>query len=187
MRTSDRTGFTLVEMLVSLMVLAVLLGITAPRLLISSERRVAMEAEQLLRNLEMARTRSMAQRVAVRIAFDDGSDPAYRAYQDHDSNDLIEQNSAEMREFAGFGNVELGRLVEFGRGSAEPFPGDLSGEDITLPLKRVEFDRRGLTSPLGTRGIIYLHHKDDPEVAAAVTVSGSGSFRVWRFTEEGWS
>jgi len=52
------------------------------------------------------------------------------------------------------------------------------------PLVR---DRQRLARRQGREQLGVLERADDPEVAAAVTVSGSGSFRVWRFTEEGWS
>ena len=187
MRFNPRDGFTLVEMLVTVVIMAVLLGVTAPRLLVSDQRRVGMEAEQLLRQLERARTRSMARRAVVRVSFDTGAKPGYKAYEDDNEDDVIGETTAEAMRFVEFGSIELTRSVAFGRGSVPAFPGDLSSDPITLPAEWVEFDRRGLTVPLGTRGIIYLHSTRDPSIAAAVMVSGSGSFRVWTYADGAWS
>ena len=49
-----------------------------------------------------------------------------------------------------------------------------------------EFDTRGMLTPLGTTGVIYLVHEDDPDALAAVTLSGGGAFRYWRFRNGQW-
>ena len=43
-----------------------------------------------------------------------------------------------------------------------------------------------MTLPFGTQGVIYLRHRDDPTVVAAVTVTGAGSVRVWNYRGGTW-
>jgi hypothetical protein len=52
---------------------------------------------------------------------------------------------------------------------------------------RVEFNSRGMVIPLGTQGVLFLSHEDDPTVVAAISVSGAGAFEVWHYRAGEWS
>ena len=54
---------------------------------------------------------------------------------------------------------------------------------FTFPTPQVSFDGRGLTTPFGTRGVVYLQLAEDAGAVSAVTVSGAGGVRLW--TSEG--
>ena len=80
----------------------------------------------------------------------------------------------------------MGRNVTFGRGTAGAVPNDTASGAITFTNDRVEFDRRGVTAPFGTRGVIYLVNQREPTAVVAVAVSGAGSLKLWVFKEGTW-
>lgn len=186
-RTPDpRSGFTLIELIAVIAVMGIMVTIFSQRMQISDTRRVEMEASKMVRMLDMARTRAIANRQMLRIEFD-GASNRYRAFVDHDNDGAIVQNSAELEAWPNFRIQELGQSVVYGLGNASRLPADSTGSGkISFASSRVDFDSKGITTPFGTRGTIYLVHSDNPDVVAAVHVSGSASFRVYRFVDGAW-
>jgi len=86
----------------------------------------------------------------------------------------------------GFGQRTLDPQVLLGRGSATPLSGWPVGDPTSFTSSRLNFKGNGMTLPFGTQGIIYLRHRDDPSVVAAVTVTGAGSVRVWIYRGGTW-
>ena len=178
-------GFTLVELLMVVVIMAAMFAFTAPILRVSPQRRVQTAARQLAADLDLARTRAMATKAIARLAFDSAAG-TYIGYLDHDADGLITQIGAETQELGGFGERELGRDVVFGRGNATAAPGDTMSGAITFANSRIEFDGRGVTRPFGTRGTIYLTHSNDADAVTAVSISGSASFKVWIWRGSSW-
>jgi len=187
MRAQRRqAGFTLMELVTVIAVIGIVVTIFAQRMQISDTRRVELEASQMVRMLDMVRTRAIANRQLIRVRFNTGPNH-YRAFVDHDSDGAIVQNAAELNAWPEFGTKDLDPLVIYGLGSAPRLPADSTGTGIvSLPSNRVDFNTRGITTPFGTKGTIYLRHRDNPEVVAAINVSGSASFRVYRFVNGAW-
>lgn len=78
--------------------------------------------------------------------------------------------------------VRLPRGVLFGSGAALSGPsGSDAADPIALDGDAVEFDARGMVAPPGVGGVVYLVHQDDRTAVAAVTISGAGAFRFWRY------
>jgi len=181
-----RKGFTLVEMLIVISVMSILMAIAIPFMRVSPTRQVRLAATQLSRDLEMVRTRSLSTRRVSRVSFDAGT-PAYTGYADVDEDGLIKETTAEMQALRAFGRREFDPRITYGRGSAGAVPGDTAGGGaISFPMDYVEFSARGVTLPFGTRGAVYLVHNDDPEAVAAVSVTGSGSVKLWVYRGGTW-
>lgn len=179
-----RNGFTLIEMITVLTLMGAMLGIAIPMMRVSPQQKVETAARQLVRDLELVRTRALAARKTVRVNFDAGAG-SYVGYLDENKDGLFDESTVELTALRSFGVREIGTDVRFGVGSAGVLAGDPS-DAVTFDNDRVHFGPTGVTDPFGTRGTIYLVHRDDASAVAAVTVTGSGSFKVWRHTGGVW-
>jgi len=178
-------GFTVIELVIVMSMMVILVGIVAPRIRVSPTRRVQGMAHQMVGHLELARSRALGQRQLTRVVFDE-TDRTYTAYVDHDRNDNITEIAVEVEAFFEFGERELDRFVEFGRGNASTVPGDPSLDAITLASNELDLSVRGVPEPWGTTGTVYLVHQDDPDVVAAISIASSGSFKAWRWFQGEW-
>jgi hypothetical protein len=57
---------------------------------------------------------------------------------------------------------------------------------VTLASNSVTFDRRGLPTPFGSRGAVYLTAASDASAVWAVQLSGAGGIRLWRYLNSAW-
>lgn len=179
-----RAGFTLIEVLTVITVIGLASVIVLPRLRVTSRTHVRNAADQLVRDLEMIRTRALASKAMVRLDFDPSAG-TYVAYLDDNRDGVISATAAEIQALHGFGQRTLAARVMYGMGAAPAVPGDTAGTAISFASNRLTFNSRGLTEPFGIRGTVYFTHPDDNTVAGAVSVSGSGSFRSWVYTPGG--
>ena len=65
-----RRGFTLVEMVIVIAVLAILAAVATPRLTMSAGMRSRGAARQVVLDLELARTKALASKRIARLVFD---------------------------------------------------------------------------------------------------------------------
>ncbi len=92
-----RRGFTLIEMIFVLAMMGILFAITIPRIRVSTNKKVRLVAQQLVRDLEVARTRALATKQNARIVFNEG-DNSYTGYLDDDRDGLsVSQKPRVMR------------------------------------------------------------------------------------------
>lgn len=180
LRGEGRAGFTIIELLVVVTLIAAMTSIIAPTFRMSESRQVENMAHLIVAHLELARTEALGNRQLVRVDFDTSAQ-SYTAYSDHDEDDAIGAVAAERAAFPEFGIRNLEDLVVFGRGSASAVPGDAGTGSITLANNRVLLDAQGLPSPWGTMGTIYLVHSRDNAAVSAISVSSSGAFKAWRW------
>jgi len=186
MTLRSRQGFTLIEAVTVIVMMGLMMAIGVPYLRVSPYREVRDSGMQLARDLEAVRTRALATRSAARIVFDP-SGGVYSGFLDDDRDGVIIENPVEQRALRAFaGNRSVGRHVTFGRGVAGAIPSDTASGAITFFNDRLGFDGRGVTSPFGTRGVVYLVNQREPTAVAAVAVSGAGSLKVWVFKEGTW-
>jgi type II secretory pathway pseudopilin PulG len=180
-----RTGTTLAEMLVVIVLVSICLSIAVPRIRVSQATRVKAAADQLARDLELARSRALATRSLTRVAVNSVAG-TYAGYLDQDRNGVLGQTAAETAALEAYRSRSIDSEVRFGRGGAPDLPGYAGAGSITLPNSRVDFDSRGLTTPLGTKGVIYLWSATDPNAVAAVSVSGAAAIRAWVYSGGVW-
>jgi prepilin-type N-terminal cleavage/methylation domain-containing protein len=180
-----RPGFTLIEMVFVIAMVGILMMILVPRMRVSPTRKVRLTAQQLMRDMEVGRTRALATKKGALIVFD-VSGSTYTGFLDDNRDGVFGQTVAESRALNARGRVTLPSAIQFGRGSAPSIPADSGAGAITFVGNQVEFSARGVTVPFGTRGVIYLVHRNDPNAVAAVSVSGAGSFETWSFVGGEW-
>ena len=123
MATHNRPfGFTFIEILVVLTMMGVMAAFTVPMFRVSPVQKVDSAAIQLVRDLELARTRAMATRRQVRMVFDPVAQ-RYIGYLDHDRDSVIDQTTVESKALQGMGMRDLPGDVLFGVGSGGTVPG----------------------------------------------------------------
>jgi len=178
-------GFTLVELVIVLAMMATLVTMAAPRFQQSPSNQVLSVARMLSAHLENARAHALGNRMLTKIVFDE-SGGTYTAYVDYDRNDAIALTEAEITAFPEFGARELGTMVRFGRGNASALPGDGLSGAVTLTDDVLELNVQGLPEPWGTMGTVYLVHRDDPNAVSAISIASSGSFKSWKWSGGSW-
>jgi prepilin-type N-terminal cleavage/methylation domain-containing protein len=177
-------GFTLLELIVVLAMVGIALAVVLPRFRLTPSQRVAADARQLLRDLELARTRALATRRSAQMVFDVVRN-SYIGYLDDNGDGTFLESASEAQALRGGGPVGLSPEVSFGRGGATALPGDTAATAaVTLPNNRVVFGPSGVTTPFGARGTVYVRSKQDQKVVAAISVTGAGSLKLWRYNKD---
>lgn len=180
-----RRGFTLIEMLMVLTVASAMMAIVVPRFRLTDKAKARVAARQLLRDLELSRNRSLSQKKKVRIAFNTVAN-SYTAYVDHNSDGVIAGSTAERTALNAFGIRQLSSGVVFGRGDATAgVPGEIGVGAVTYAGAVSEFDTRGLPTPVGTIGTVYITATSDPKAVYAVSMTAAGSYRLWQYNTNG--
>ncbi len=179
-------GFTIVELVMVMAITVIMVGIVAPLLTVSPSRRVEGMAYQITAHLELARTNALGKRLMTQVVFDETA-RTYTAYVDHNRDGNITQNASnvEVLAFPEFGERELERFVDFGRGNASTVPGDDSPDAVTLTSATLDLSVQGVPAPWGTMGTVYLVHRDDRDAVMAISIASSGSFKAWRWSPGG--
>ncbi len=181
-----RVGLTIIELLVVMVIVGTMMSIVVPRMRISEATEVSLAGMQLTQDMDLARTRALATRNRARVSFTTGSIPKYVGYLDTDGDSTITQTDDEMYALQGFATRALPTNVDFGRGNALAVPNTTGSGAITFDNNRVEFDSRGLPTPMGTAGVVYLVHQRDPNAVMAIQLSPSGSVRLWTWQDGAW-
>lgn len=183
-RPRRHAGFTTIELIVVMTVVAVVFGIVAPRMRLSRSMEVQLAGMQLAQDIDVARTRALTTRHMVRICFDFTN--KYGGYLDTDGDKQFSESPAEWQALRAFGERELPTRVKYGRGSAPAVPDNSDGGDRTFPGRQLHFDSRGLVTPVTGRGVVYLQSTVDPTAVVAVSVSASGTARLWTYRNGQW-
>ena len=185
-RTHRRGGFTLIELLLVVTIMGLMMTIIVPRIRTSPGQYVSIAARQLVRDLEATRARALTTRRATRLSFNPAIAASYAGFLDDDNNGAIAETQAESDSLRSFPPRTFENGVIYGRANAMAIPGDTSGLTVTLANRRVDFDSRGIPTPFGTGGIVYLTNPADPNFATAIEIQAAGSFRLWYWRGGGW-
>lgn len=183
---AGRRGFTMIELVAVVTLVAVAMAIVAPRFRLSEETEVQLAGMQIAQDIDVARTRALTTRTTARVAFQVLA-TRYGGYLDHDGDGSFSESTAEWQALRGFGVRDLPPRVRFGRGSAPAVPDNSGGGAVTFPGNRLEFDSRGLVTPRDGFGVVYLQSTTNANAVVAVSVSPSGSPRLWTWKPStGW-
>ncbi|MCH8936640.1 MAG: prepilin-type N-terminal cleavage/methylation domain-containing protein [Gemmatimonadetes bacterium] len=183
-RLSGRRGFSLIELLTVITVMGIMMTIALPYMRVSPQTKVRSAGRDLVRYLEVIRTRALSTKKSVRLTFD-LADGSYTAYLDDDRDQIFLQTVAESQA-VGIGTRSLRTRTVFDMGNASELPNYPGTGPVTFANNRVEFNTRGVTTPFGVRGVVYIMYRDDPNAVAAVSISGSASFKVWEYRDGDW-
>jgi prepilin-type N-terminal cleavage/methylation domain-containing protein len=178
-------GFSLIEILVVVVMVGIMLANVVPRFRVSATTRTRQAADQLVRDLETARSRALASKSTARMAFDVAA-RSYTGYLDANRDGVLGQTAAETAALGVFRTRTLDAGVKIGRNVQPDLPGYAGAGATTLPSTRIDFDSRGLTTPLGTKGVVYIVSTTDTTAAAAVSISGAGAIQAWAYTGGVW-
>lgn len=184
-RALGRSGFSIIEMVVTLVLVGIMATVTYSTLRVSEQRQVEMAATQLVRDLEFARTRALSTRQAVRVRFHQNQD-RYRIFLDHNDDGAFSENQTEMSAVGRPADIYFEDGVIYAIGTLPQFPGHTSGDPIPLSRNRIEFDERGLVTPTGDSGLVYLTHEDDRDIGSVVVIYPSGTFRAFIWRDGAW-
>ena len=179
-----RRGFSLIELLTVITVMGIMMTIALPYMRVSPQTKVRSAGRDLVRYLEVIRTRALSAKKGVRLTFN-LADASYTAYLDDNRDGTFDQTVAESQA-VGIGTRSLRSRTLFGMGNASELPNYPGSGPVTFANDRVEFNTRGVTTPFGLRGVVYIVYVDDPNAVAAVSISGSASFKVWVYRDGVW-
>jgi Tfp pilus assembly protein FimT len=176
---------SLIEMITVVVIVGLLIAVVVPRLRVSPLTHARNAADQLVRDLEHCRNRSLSTRSMVRVVFDPVAN-SYTGYLDDNRDSVFALTTAETDSLRGFGTRPLTDGVVIGRGATPDLPAMPGLGNITFTGNQIDFDSRGLTTPFGTRGVIYLMHQNNPAAVSAVTVTSGAGIRTWVYDGTAW-
>jgi prepilin-type N-terminal cleavage/methylation domain-containing protein len=180
-----RRGFSMVELAVVMSVVGMLLAIIVPHFRPSPTQRVTTAADQLSRDIELVWLRAVTTRNAARMTFTAASQ-RYTGYLDDNGDGVITESASETAFLSGLPVRTLTDDVIYGQGTAPLIPGFATPGPIAFPNSRIDFTDKGLTTPLGTRGVIYLTSRASSKAVAAVTVTAGAGIRRWVYRNGAW-
>lgn len=194
----DNKGFTLIEILIVTLLIGIVASVAIPRAFRTNPERLAYRsARELANDLEQVRTSAVSAKRTLRVKFATGQ-RFYTAFVDTtaDRTGTIDENAGEIRasrllvrgSSGGLSGVVLPEKIVFSAGSATVGPEGrpTGGVVVSGGVDYLEFNTRGLLVPLGTSAVAYVSHSEDPSAVAAVTISGAGSFQIWRWVDGKW-
>ena len=185
-RRARRAGFTIIELIMTTALVGIMMSIVVPRMRISETTELQLAGMQLAQDIDLARTRALSTRNLARVAFTTGGQGSYAGYLDHDGDSTITGSNAELLALRGWQTRDLPVRVKYGRGSAPAIPGETGSGAVTWGDSQAEFNSRGLVTPSGTGGTVYLTHVNKPSEVVAVAVAPSGSVRLWTYHDGSW-
>jgi prepilin-type N-terminal cleavage/methylation domain-containing protein len=185
MPMKHRRGFTLIEVMITVVMVGVLLAVMVPRLRTSNAQLVYEAARQVAYDVESVRSRSMATASSAEIVFDAATN-SYKPYLDTNQDGVFAANDTENAAIQSFRYRALGGNTKFGMGNATAITAYTGTPPVTFAANTALFDSRGLTSPVGTRGVLYITSTKDANQVAAVTITGAANVRIWRWQGGAW-
>ena len=143
---SKQSGFTLIEMMIVIAIMAILTGIAVPNYLAwLPKSRLNGAARQVMGDLMAARMKAVSQNCDVRVAFVAG-DAKYKIWTDSNNNDSIDSGE------------EITKDIQ------------LDYYDITIiATKNIEFHSRGTANPYGTIALTGSNSTNSKNVNIRIT------------------
>ena len=183
--SSTRRGFTLIEILVVVVMIGLMMRIVVPKFRISNSTKARQSADQLVRDLEIVRARALATKSISR------SRSTWRgtrtpATSTPTATACWARRRPRRRRSACSGperSTPASSSAGHRRPTCRATPAPARRRS---PGTRIDFDSRGLTTPLGTKGVIYIVSTADTTAVTAVSISGAGSIQAWVYKGGAW-
>lgn len=164
-------GFTLIEIIITLAVISILVGISAPSYnhWISGYRLKAA-IRNLRSNMQKARVMAISENKTIEIRFDYSLSPGFYYFDTNDDNDYnIGEHKSDLASF--------GSKVDFGTGNAKT---NWSNSSINQAA-RVFFTSNGNSFPAS----IYLEN-ENKDVCYSITTSNAGTIKIRKYDGDKW-
>ncbi len=171
---NSNSGFTLIEMMVTVAIVSVMIGIAVPNIIDWFPRyRLKSATRDLVSFMQKTKIQAVKTRNSLQIVFDDSVSPGFY-YLDLDKDDNWDPGEERVL----LGGYQSG--VDYGSGSAtNNWSGDVISKHITFdPSPHFLFQTMGTSNEQGT---IYLENKN-ADICFAVTVLITGSINVREWT-----
>ncbi len=153
-----KTGFTLVELIIVIMLIGVVVGIAAPALQeYSIDANLKSAVRNLKSNMELSKLRAIRENAHVVMEFDTGNN-SYEAFVDDGSGGGTAGNNSKDGTEATVNTVSVPAHVTMYEAS---FPGG---------IPRFHFDGRGLPNGLG--GHVYMENTNGKYRGVALSMVG---------------
>jgi type II secretion system protein H len=182
MRTR-RQGFTLMELVIVLAIIAVVSAVMVPRMRPNPESQLDQWSRHLAQDLDRARSRALAANAMTRAAI---SDTAWTLYLDDNRDSVFAESVAERDALGPFAERRFKDGVQLGRGSAPALPSDLGPALPAGATARLTFGPRGTTEPFGAASVIYLTSVHRTTSVRAIEINAAASVRVWKWQDGSW-
>jgi prepilin-type N-terminal cleavage/methylation domain-containing protein len=171
-----QTGFTLLELLTTMVVAAVLLGIAIPTFAVwLPNYRLKNAALDVFSNFQQAKMMAVRANDSHSLVFDPGNN----RYEIQDSGGGVVK-SVSLDQYGDPGEVT------FGGGDATKdattFGGGLPGDGVSYGSETVTFNARGL----GNAGYVYLENAKGTAYALGTESSGLIKMRKWNGSANTW-
>ena len=193
----DNSGFTLIELMIALTILAIVITIGSPSISgFVQEGRIKSGARAVAVSIQTARLKAISGNRRCYLDLAPGSltptDSFYTIWLDTNGNQTYDGGEVDSTRLAlpdtrsGFGGFMLPRGVSFGVGGTSP---PSTGPDAgAIPADGVDFvgsDKAWFNSRgEGTAGSVFLTGENGSNYA--VTVSNLGAVRTWRWEDNQW-
>ncbi len=182
-------GFTLVELLITIVIFSILLGLAIPGFSgWLPKYRLRGAVRDIYSNLQYAKTVAAKDRAGCGVLFD-VANSRYRVVSSGPNRDFESTYDTLGGDDVVLKTVnfsEYGSGIAYGHGSAGTAIGSGFGNDVTFPSDGVVFDSRGMIlSPSGagsTGGYVYVQNNKNSTFAAGVWSSGVIVMRKWTGT-----
>ncbi|MDX2183506.1 MAG: hypothetical protein SFW08_05915 [Gemmatimonadaceae bacterium] len=184
MSLARRRGFTFFEIAAVFVIIGVMVALVYPQVRRTEPQAVQAQATQLRRDLESLRSRALAAGRLIRVRFDSGG-RSYSWITDVNGSLTFDATDSSLAGPGMIGSRSLASNVRFGRAGMPAVPAFPGIGGIVLDSASITFDHRGVTFPARRRGVIYFTGTSGLG-AAAVSITGAGSFRIWGAVEGSW-
>ena len=173
-----KSGFTLIEMIVVIAIMAIMLGIAVPAFLGMTPRSsLKTAARDIISNLQLARVEALRGRTTWAVQFDTDN-ARYRILDDDGTDDTWNTTDDHV-----FKTVNFSDYRDVSYGSAQGARPDCSDppDGVSFSANRVTFKSDGSSES----GTVYIQNADGDTFAVG-SLSAAGRIKSWRNYGSGW-
>ncbi len=172
----EKEGFTMMELLVTMVVLAIVVTITIPvfaRWLPDYKLRAA--ARDVYSNMQLAKMSAVRNNAAWAIVFDTGANRYFVCSDDGADDDWTTTGDNAIEKTVNLS--DYGNSIQYGHGSATVAIGAGFGDEVTFGSNVAVFSSRGFLNP--PSGYVYLSNNKNNSFGIGSLTSGVSLLRRW--------